>query len=111
MSSTECITPSLSTVVHCPLVIYCYCSLQQYPNFGDLIKLSMNRCREKNPILWYKTVVVCLTNCFKVHLQENGFVDQLSPEWVELKELAKKFALSMGFEPVRVRKPLVGIHR
>ena len=94
----------LSVLTHC-------FSLQQYPNFGDLIKVSMNRSRENTPILWYKTVFTCLKNCFLAYKDENGYVDQLSGEWSELKDLAKKFALSMGFEPAKVRMPLVGIHR
>lgn len=85
--------------------------IRQYPNFGDLIKVSMNRSRESTPILWYKTVFTCLKNCFLAYKDENGYVDQLSGEWSEFKDLAKKFALSMGFEPAKVRMPLVGIHR
>lgn len=84
---------------------------QQYPNFGDLIKLSMNRARDKNPILWYKTVFMCLKNCFLAYKEEKGFIDQLSGEWSEIKDLAKKFALSMGIDAMKVRRPLVGIHR
>ena len=85
---------------------------QQYHNFGDLIKLSLNRCRESNPTAWYKTVVAALRLLFLTHLEENGGeVDQTSPDWGDLKELAKKFALSLGFDATKVRLPLVGIHR
>ncbi len=90
---------------------YCLSSPQQYPNFGDLIKFSLNRCREKSPISWYRTVFTCLKNSFLQYKDENGYVDQLSGEWFEIKDLAKKFAMSMGFEPTKVRRPLVGIHR
>ena len=87
---------------------------QQYHNFGDLIKLSMNRCREANPLLWCKTVVASLKGAFMTHLEENsGSVDQTSIEWADMKELAKKFALSLGFDAMKdnVRQPLVRIHR
>jgi hypothetical protein len=40
-----------------------------------------------------------------------GRIDQTSPQWADLKELAKKFVLSMGFDATKVRLPLVGIHR
>ena len=87
--------------------------LQQYHNFGDLIKLSLNRCRESNPTSWYKTVIEALKELFLAHLEESGGekVDQTSSDWADLKELAKKFALSMGFDATKVRLPLVGIHR
>lgn len=88
--------------------------VQQYHNFGDLIKLSMNRCREANPMMWYKTVVEALKGAFLAHLEENGgAVDQASIDWTEMRELAKKFALSLGFDAMKdnVRQPLVRIHR
>lgn len=89
----------------------CHVSLlcQQYHNFGDLIRVSMNKCRESNPIGWYKTAITCLTELY-LQLKEEG-ADYLSDAWAELKELAKKFALSMGFDAMKVRQPLVGVHR
>lgn len=38
-------------------------------------------------------------------------MDQSSPQWADLRELAKKFALSLGLDATKVRLPLVGIHR
>ena len=90
-----------------------FTSTQQYHNFGDLIKLSLNRCREANPTSWYKTVIEALKELFLAHLEETGEhrVDQSSPQWADLRELAKKFALSLGLDATKVRLPLVGIHR
>ncbi len=97
--------------VHGRSIFYWLSSPQQYPNFGDLIKFSLNRCREKSPVFWYRTVFSCLKNSFLQYKNENSYVNQLSGEWFEIKDLAKKFAMSMGFEPTKVRRPLVGIHR
>lgn len=83
--------------------------LQQYHNFGDLIRLSMNKCRENNTIGWYKTVITCLKELYLQLKSEEA--DYSSVAWTELKELAKKFALSLGFDAKKVRQPLVGIHR
>ena len=83
--------------------------IQQYHNFGDLIRLNMNKIRETNPIGWYKTAIACLTELY-LQLKEEG-LDYASEGWAELKELAKKFALSLGFDAMKVRQPLVGIHR
>ena len=69
----------------------------------------MNKCRETDPIGWYKAIVACLTELY-LQLKEEG-VDQTSDSWKALKELAKKFALSLGFDAMKVRQPLVGIHR
>ena len=93
--------------------VHTFSQWQQYHNFGDLIKLSLNRCREANPTSWYKTVITALKELFLAHLEESGGerVDQTSQDWAELKELAKRFALSLGFDATKVRLPLVGIHR
>ena len=69
----------------------------------------MNKIRETNPIGWYKTAISCLTELY-LQLKEEG-LDSTSEGWAELKELAKKFALSLGFDAMKVRQPLVGIHR
>ena len=69
----------------------------------------MNKCRETNPIGWYKTAITCLTELY-LQLKEEG-ADHASDKWAGLKELAKKFALSLGFDAMKVRQPLVGIHR
>lgn len=69
----------------------------------------MNKCRETNPIGWYKTAIACLTELY-LQLKEEG-AGYSSDAWGELKELAKKFALSLGFDALKVRQPLVGIHR
>lgn len=69
----------------------------------------MNKIRETNPIGWYKTAVTCLTDLYN-QLKEEG-LDHTSDGWAGLKELAKKFALSLGFDAMKVRQPLVGIHR
>ena len=37
---------------------------------------------------------------------ENGFVDPNSDEFTNLKELAKRFALSFGVDTVRIREPV-----
>ena len=72
----------------------------------------MNKCRETNPIGWYKTAATCLMELY-LQLREDGKgeADHTSEGWAELKELAKKFALSLGFDAMKVRQPLVGIHR
>lgn len=69
----------------------------------------MNKCRENNTIGWYKTVITCLKELYLQLKSEEA--DYSSVAWTELKELAKKFALSLGFDAKKVRQPLVGIHR
>ena len=72
----------------------------------------MNKCRESNPVGWYRTAAACLADLYLQLKEEGGgLADHTSEGWAELKELAKKFALSLGFDAVKVRQPLVGIHR
>lgn len=62
--------------------------------------------------MWYKTVLLCLQQMFLAHREEcGGQVDQTSPDWTDLKDLARRFGLSFGFDSVKARQPLVGIHR
>ena len=72
----------------------------------------MNKCRETNPVSWYKTAITCLTDLY-VQLEEEsgGAADPSCEGWPDLRELAKKFVLSLGFDSIKIRQPLVGLHR
>ncbi len=72
----------------------------------------MNKCRETNPIGWSKTAIVSLSELY-LQLEEDGGgrVDPSSEGWPELRELAKKFSLSLGIDAMKVRQALVGLHR
>ena len=60
--------------------------LQQYHNFGDMIKMALSRCRDANPMAWCRTVVLSLQQLFESHLEDNGgYVDQTAHDWADLK--------------------------
>ena len=58
--------------------------VQQYHNFGDLIRLALGRCREANPLAWYRTVLLSLQQPF-LTLREEGDIDLTSTQWADLK--------------------------
>jgi len=72
----------------------------------------MNKCRETNAIGWCKTAVSSLSELY-LQLEEEGggSADPTCEGWPELRELAKKFSLSLGTDPLKVRQALVGLHR
>ena len=61
--------------------------VQQYHNFGDLIKMALGRCREANPLAWYRMVLLSLQQPF-LSLRDEGSGDSIdisSTQWADLK--------------------------
>ncbi|KAL5476327.1 hypothetical protein EMCRGX_G026256 [Ephydatia muelleri] len=86
--------------------------VKQFHNFGDLIKMAVTKCRESNPISWYKTVVLSLQQVYEqTRNAQNGAIDHTSAEWVGLRDLARRYSLTLGLDWGKVRQPVVGIHR
>ena len=59
------------------------------------------------------TMLLSLISVYK-ELQENAednVVSKSAQEFTELKELAKRFALSLGLDAVKNREPIIAVHR
>ncbi|KAM6953761.1 LOW QUALITY PROTEIN: cohesin subunit SA-2 [Aplochiton taeniatus] len=102
---------------YCKLVIYGVLDLSSatdvfkfyskfYKDYGDIIKYTLSKTKLISPVQSAKTVGLCLQQLFSaLATEERG-----SQELTEIRELAKKLAMSFGIDLHRVRKPLVALH-
>ncbi|XP_023305203.2 cohesin subunit SA-1 isoform X2 [Lucilia cuprina] len=84
-----------------------------YNEYGDIIKATLGKAREINKVNFALTLLLSLIAVFK-DLQsqsENELVSKNSHEFSELKELAKRFALTFGFDAIKNREPIIALHR
>ncbi|XP_017860100.1 PREDICTED: cohesin subunit SA-1 [Drosophila arizonae] len=84
-----------------------------YNEYGDIIKATLGKAREINKVNFAMTLLLSLITVFK-SLQEqsdDGIVSKSSQEFIDLKELAKRFALTFGFDALKNRESVAAIHR
>ncbi|XP_061581993.1 cohesin subunit SA-2 [Cololabis saira] len=77
-----------------------------FKDYGDIIKETLSRSKLINPVLSAKTLCLTLQQLFSEMLTE----DRSHQDPTEIRELAKKFAMSFGIDLHRVRKPIVALH-
>ncbi|XP_037933761.1 cohesin subunit SA-1-like [Teleopsis dalmanni] len=84
-----------------------------YNEYGDIIKATLGKAREINKINFALTLLLSLIAIFKDLQQqsENNSVSRNSHEFADLKELAKRFALTFGFDAIKNREAIVAVHR
>lgn len=84
-----------------------------YNEYGDIIKATLGKAREINKVNFSLTLLLSLIAVFK-DLQaqnDNGVISKSSHDFSELKELAKRFALTFGFDAIKNREPIIALHR
>ncbi|KAM3613303.1 uncharacterized protein V6R79_023667 [Siganus canaliculatus] len=102
---------------YCKLVIYGVLDLtaatdvikhysKYFTDFGDIIKETVNKIKLINPVQGARTVCLCLQQLFSEMLTEG----HNTQEFGEIRNLAKRLAMSFGIDLHRVRKPLVALH-
>ncbi|XP_046385977.1 cohesin subunit SA-2-like isoform X2 [Ischnura elegans] len=104
--------------------------------YGDIIKATLSKARDINKVECARTMVLSLMTLFSemcdksdVHMKlgnaseeqdgdtnseerSNGVtVDRCSEEFLSLKEMAKRFALSFGLDSVKNREAVTALHR
>ncbi|KAL1398175.1 hypothetical protein pipiens_009175 [Culex pipiens pipiens] len=87
--------------------------LRCYNEYGDIIKTTLGKTREINKVNCAMTMCLSLINIFK-DIQDaspGGRVSRNSQEFADLKELAKRFALSFGLDAVKNREAITVFHR
>ena len=105
---------SVYLCVYVHVCLYLVSVMQHYHHFGDLLKMALARCREAQPIQWYKTIALSLQQVFlRLSEEGGGKVDLTDPQWVELRDLARRYSLPFSFDQFKAtsRQMLVGIHR
>lgn len=70
----------------------------------------MAKAREINKISCALTMCLSLVGSYK-DIQANGEVSKSSQQFTDLKELAKRFALSFGLDAVKNREAIIVLHR
>ncbi|KAJ8246867.1 hypothetical protein GJAV_G00256240 [Gymnothorax javanicus] len=102
---------------YCKLVIYGILELSSasdifkyynkfYRDYGDIIKETLSKSKNISQVESAKTVCLCLQQLFSECPQPEGEEQELR----EIRELARRLAMTFGVDLHRVRKPLVSLH-
>ncbi|XP_063242671.1 cohesin subunit SA-1 isoform X2 [Bacillus rossius redtenbacheri] len=85
--------------------------VKYYNDYGDIIKATLGKAREINKVNCARTMVLSLTMLFKDMQKDGNRINRQSEDFVGLKELAKRFALSFGLDAVKNREAITAMHR
>ncbi|KAM9357284.1 cohesin subunit SA-3 [Symphorus nematophorus] len=102
---------------YCKLVIYGVLDLsaatdvfkhysKYFKDFGDIIKETVSKSKLISPVQSAKTVCLSLQQLFAEMRTEDHSRQDLG----EIRDLAKRLAMSFGVDLHRIRKPLVALH-
>ncbi|KAJ8389253.1 hypothetical protein AAFF_G00121180 [Aldrovandia affinis] len=106
---------------YCKLVIYGVLELSSasdifkyyskfFQDYGDIIKETLRKSKIISQMQSAKTVCVSLQQLFSECPRVDGEADVSLQEFGEIRELARRLAMSFGIDLHRVRKPLVSVH-
>ncbi|KFP09326.1 Cohesin subunit SA-2, partial [Egretta garzetta] len=88
--------------------------VKTYNDFGDIIKETLSRTRQNNKIQSAKTLILCLQQLFQAHRESqdsSSGVDFSSASFTNMKELARRFSLTFGWDQVKSRESVAMIHK
>ncbi|KFV17198.1 Cohesin subunit SA-2, partial [Pterocles gutturalis] len=88
--------------------------VKTYNDFGDIIKEALSRTRNINKIQSTKTLILCLQQLFQTHAESqdsSSGVDISSASFINMKELARRFSLTFGWDQVKSRESVAMIHK
>uniref|UniRef100_A0A673KVG6 Cohesin subunit SA n=1 Tax=Sinocyclocheilus rhinocerous TaxID=307959 RepID=A0A673KVG6_9TELE len=88
--------------------------LQYYNDFGDIIKETLNRTRQMDKMESTRTLVQCLQQLYLRLKQEQDRGNTCSSRvqtYSSIKELARRFSLTFGWDQIKSRESLAMIHR
>ncbi|NXF07157.1 STAG2 protein, partial [Smithornis capensis] len=88
--------------------------VKTYNDFGDIIKELLSKMRHNNKIQSAKTLVLCLQQLFQTHAKtqdSRSGVDFSSASFTNIKELARRFSLTFGWDQVKSRESIAMIHK
>lgn len=108
----------------CKLVVYNVIGMKQaadifshyvkfYNDYGDIIKSTLGKAREMNKVNCARTMALSLTNlfCSLTREQGTGVVNRQDENFISIKELAKRFALSFGLDQMKNRDAVAALHK
>uniref|UniRef100_A0A8C0F0S0 Cohesin subunit SA n=1 Tax=Bubo bubo TaxID=30461 RepID=A0A8C0F0S0_BUBBB len=85
-----------------------------YNYFGDIIKETLSKTRHNNKIQSAKTLILCLQQLFQTCAERqdsSSSVDLSSASFTNMKELARRFSLTFGWDQVKSRESVAMIHK
>ncbi|NWH98806.1 STAG2 protein, partial [Tichodroma muraria] len=88
--------------------------VKTYSDFGDIIKETLSKTRYNNKIQSAKTLILCLQQLFQTRAESqdsSSGVDFSSPSFANIKELARRFSLTFGWDQVKSRESIAMIHK
>ncbi|XP_073209876.1 cohesin subunit SA-2-like isoform X16 [Lepidochelys kempii] len=85
--------------------------MKTYNDFGDIIKETLSRTRHNNKILSAKTLILCLQQLFQKHTETHGSTHSMDSSFTNIKELARRFSLTFGWDQVKSRESVAMIHK
>lgn len=91
---------------------YYFFNLQFYNDYGDIIKTTLGKTRENSKTNCTMTMCMSLTKAFEeLQAATNNQISRTSQEFSDIKELAKRFALSFGLDAIKNREAVTALHR
>ncbi|XP_067401809.1 cohesin subunit SA-2-like isoform X2 [Emydura macquarii macquarii] len=85
--------------------------MKTYNDFGDIIKETLSRTRHNNKIQSAKTLILCLQQLFQKHIETHGSTNNMDLSFMNIKELARRFSLTFGWDQVKSRESVAMIHK
>ena len=86
--------------------------LKCYADYGDIIKEAISKSRNLDQVTSAHTLVLSLRKQYLKLLHEGGgTLDKSSPDFTQLKELARRFALTFGLDTFRTREAVTNLHK
>ncbi|NXM36653.1 STAG2 protein, partial [Oxyruncus cristatus] len=88
--------------------------VKTYNDFGDIIKEMLSKMRHNNRMQSAKTLILCLQQLFQAHAESqdsSSGVDFSSASFTNIKELARRFSLTFGWDQVKSRESIAMIHK
>ncbi|XP_043227406.1 cohesin subunit SA-2-like isoform X2 [Amphibalanus amphitrite] len=83
-----------------------------YNNYGDIIKATLGKAREINKVNCARTMALSLQTLFEsLTSHPQARINRAGDEFISLKELAKRFALSFGLDALKNREAITSLHR
>ncbi|XP_044526335.1 cohesin subunit SA-2-like [Gracilinanus agilis] len=88
-----------------------------YHDFGDIIKETINRTRHNDRIESARTLIVCLQELYQNHMatycSNNSRKKHIesSANFASIKELARRFSLTFGWDQMNSRESIAMIHK
>ena len=86
--------------------------LKCYQDYGDIIKEAISKSRNLDQVTSAHTLVLALRKLYqRLLIEGGGKLDKSSPDFTQLKELARRFALTFGLDTLRTRDAVTNLHR